>query len=283
MPARKDIDGSVSIPAFYGKELRWKREAAGLTLQATVKGSFYAVSYLSEIERGQRLMPLRLACHVDQLLKTDGYFERCCKDVQKARKGAHAGYFTEIAQLEGNAKEIESWNPLLIPGPLQLEPYIRTVIRASDPLATEELIAARVSARRERSWIHEDPKSPESWIVLHESILRQPILGHDEMAEQLAHIVDVAQQRRFITQILPCNAGAHPFMMGATWLFTFDDAPPLMYSEGMYSGQTVDDPGLVKDYAKAYGRLRATALSPEASLKMIGQAAEEYGNGKRPR
>jgi len=36
---RKDIDGSMSVPDFYGKELRWKREAAGLSLERLVEGS----------------------------------------------------------------------------------------------------------------------------------------------------------------------------------------------------------------------------------------------------
>ncbi|WP_312866473.1 helix-turn-helix domain-containing protein [Streptomyces boluensis] len=75
MGARKDIDGSASVPAFYGKELRFKREAAGRTLEQTVEGSFYGTSYLSEIERGQRRMPVDLARHVDRVLGTDGFFE----------------------------------------------------------------------------------------------------------------------------------------------------------------------------------------------------------------
>ena len=31
MPARKDPDASTSVPCFYGAELRYKREQAGLT------------------------------------------------------------------------------------------------------------------------------------------------------------------------------------------------------------------------------------------------------------
>ncbi|GGV52431.1 transcriptional regulator [Streptomyces longisporoflavus] len=283
MASRKDIDGSASVPAFYGKELRWKREAAGRTLAETVEGSYFGASYLSEIERGQRRMPVDLARHVDQLLKTDGFFERRCGDVQKARRSKHAEYFAHIVELEKRAKEIEEWNPTLIPGPLQLEPYIRAVIRAAHPWEAEESVKAKVEARRERAWLFEDPKGPECWAVLHESILRQPLVGEDAMAEQLAHIVAVAQHRRFIPQILPWNAGPHPFMMGTTWLMTFTDAPPLMYTEGMYSGQIIDEPELVGQYAGAYGRLRAAALPPKQSLKMIETAAEAYGNGKYER
>lgn len=283
MPAPKDIDGSASVPAFYGKELRWKREAAGLTLQEAVDGSFYGQSYLSEIERGTRRIPLDLARHLDRVLATDGFFERRCEDVRKARRGAHADYYADMVEHEERACEIEDWEPSLVPGPLQLEPYTRAVIRAAHPRETEEETSAKVAARRERAWLFEDPKGPESWLVLHEAVLCLPILGDAEMAEQLAHIVEVVQHRRLIPQIVPWEAGAHPFMMGTTRFLTFDDAPPLMYTEGMYSGHINDDPGTVKRYLKAYDRLRAVALSPETSLKMIEAAAEDYGNGKRPR
>ncbi|MFD7032062.1 helix-turn-helix transcriptional regulator [Streptomyces sp. NPDC059917] len=283
MAARKDLDGSASVPAFYGKELRWKREAVGLTLQQTVDGSFYGVSYLSEIERAQRRMPVDLARHVDRVLRTDGFFERRCEDVRKAKKAFHAPYFADAVDMETRARDIEEWCPMLIPGPLQLEPYIRKIIHAFNPLDDEEVVDGKVAARRDRAWVFEDADGPASWVVFHESVLRQPLVDDDAMAEQLAHVAAVARRRRFIPQILPCNAGAHPFMMGSAFLMSFSDAPPVMYTEGMYSGQIVDDPGTVVQYQQAYNRLRAAALPPEVSLKMIEAAAEDYGNGNHAR
>ncbi|GAA3235743.1 helix-turn-helix transcriptional regulator [Streptomyces lavendulae] len=280
---RKEIDGSASVPAFYGKELRWKREAAGLTLQQTVEGSFYGASYLSEIERGHRRMPADLARHVDQVLRTDGFFGRCCEDVRKAGAGLYAPYFADAVEMEANARDIEEWSPMLIPGPLQLEPYIREIIHAFNPWDDEEAVERKVVGRRARSWVFEEPEGPVSWVVFHESILRQPIVGDLLMAEQLAHVAAVARRRRFIPQILPCSAGAHPFMMGSTFLMSFSDAPPVMYTEGMYSGQIIDDPGIVTQYQQAYNRLRAAALPPEVSLRMIESAAEDYGNGTHAR
>ncbi|MFF4499455.1 Scr1 family TA system antitoxin-like transcriptional regulator [Streptomyces sp. NPDC001401] len=282
MARRKDIDGSMSVPTFYGKELRWKREAAGLSLEALLEGSFYGKTFLSDIERGERRMPIDLARHADRVLGTDGFFERHCEDVRKARKGAHAEYFVDVLEMEKRAQEIEEWDPSLIPGPLQLEPYIRAVVLAAHPTHTEAEVAAKVAARRERAWLFEDERAPETWLVLHESLLRNPIIAPDDMADQLAHIAEVARRRRSFPQILPRNSGAHPFMMGTARFMTFADAPPVMYTEGMYSGQLIDDPGLVRQYAKAYGRLRAAALPSEASLKLIEQAAEDYRNGKQP-
>ncbi|MBA9053279.1 helix-turn-helix domain-containing protein [Streptomyces murinus] len=283
MVRRKEIDGSLSVPCFYGKELRYKREQAGLSLEAFLEGSYYGKSYLSDIEHGQRRMPSALARHADQRLGTDGFFERNCKDVQKAGKDGHAEYFVDVLELEKQAVEIEEWEPLLIPGPLQLEPYMRALILAAYPRESEEVLAARVAARRARAWLFEDRDSPESWVVLHESVLWQPFLPPDEMAEQLAHVVEVMRKRRAFPQLVPQKSGPHPFMMGMSRFLAFNDAPPVMYTEGMYHGQLIDEPGLVRQYSKAYGRLRAAALDPETSLRLIERAAEDYRNGKHPR
>jgi DNA/RNA-binding domain of Phe-tRNA-synthetase-like protein len=43
----------------------------------------------------------------------------------------------------------------------------------------------------------------------------------------------------------------------------------LFYTEALHSGDTIDDIALVSAYRKSYDRLRAVALSPEASLAMI--------------
>lgn len=283
MAARKDIDGSASVPAFYGKELRWKREDAGLTLQQTVAGSFYGVSYLSEIERGQRRMPLDLARHVDAVLGTDGFFARRCEDVRKARTTLVAPYFQDAFEMESSARDIEEWNPMLIPGPLQLAPYIREIVHAFNPKDDPARVEEKVAVRRDRAWVFEEAEGPASWVILHESILRNPIVPDQVMAEQLEHIAAVARRRHYVPQILPWNAGAHPFMMGGTLFMTFSDAPPVMYTEGMYSGHLIDDPGIVEQYQQAYNRLRAAALPPKVSLKMIEDAAEDYGNGNHAR
>ncbi|MGW1772193.1 helix-turn-helix domain-containing protein [Streptomyces sp. NPDC002104] len=283
MAASEDLDGSASVSAFYGKELRWRRERAGLTLKQTVAGSFYGVSYLSEIERGQRTMPADLAQHVDRLLQTDGFFARGCEDVCKSRKNLVAPYFQDALEMEKRARDIEEWNPMLLPGPLQLEPYIRELVLTFNPTDDESEIARKVAMRRSRKWVFEDPDGPVSWVVLHESILRDPIVPDQIMAEQLDHIAAVARRRHYVPQILPWNAGAHPFMMGSTLLMRFSGAPPVMYTEGMYSGQLVDDPGIVEQYQQAYNRLRAAALPPKTSLKMIEDAAEDFANGSHAR
>jgi transcriptional regulator with XRE-family HTH domain len=282
---RKDIDGSTGVPTFYGKELRYQRELAGLTLQQLVEGSFYGQSHLSEIERGERRMPAELAEHVDKVLKTDGFFKRRCEDVRKARRTGHAEYFERVLEAEKYAETIEEWSPTVIPGLLQTEPYTRAVVQAAHPLGSDAEVDEKVNASVARACLFEggDRRTPEYWAILHESLLRHPILPPEAAADQLDRLAELSRSRRIVPQILPWNCGPHPLMPSTVMIMTFPDAPPLVYTEAQYSGDTIDDPALVKRYRKAYDRLRAVALPPEASLAMIEEAAEDYRNGKQPR
>ena len=279
----KDIDGSMSVPTFYGKELRWKREEAGLSLDAFLEGIFYGKTYLSDIERGERRMPLDLARHADRKLGTDGFFERNCESVRKARRAGHAEYFEKVLDAEKHATTIEEWCPMLLPGLLQTPAYARAVVLATHPLSLDEEVEEKVSARMTRAGLFEaDHHTPQYWVILHESLITDSILPPQEMAEQLDRIVELAKRRRITPQVLLRKCVAHPFMTGSAMIMTFPDAPPLFYTEALHSGDTVDDIALVHEYRGSYDRLRAVALSPEASLAMIKAAAEDYRNGEQP-
>ncbi|GAA2082457.1 helix-turn-helix transcriptional regulator [Streptomyces albiaxialis] len=283
MPGPKDIDGSAGVPTFYGKELRWKREQAGLTQQQLVEGSFYGATHLSEIERGERRMPRDLAEHVDRVLDTDGFFSRRCEDVRRARRVGHALYFERALEAEKRADSIEEWSPTLFPGLLQTEAYARAIVEAAHPMEHPDKVALKVDARLARAQIlNDDAERPEFWCILHESLLTQPVAPAPDMADQFEHLMELTLTRRVVPQIVPWNAGAHPFMMGMATVMSFPDAPPIVYTESLYSGETIDDPALVKRYRKAYDRLRAAALPPKASLALIQAAAEDYRNGKQP-
>ncbi|GGV89757.1 transcriptional regulator [Streptomyces gelaticus] len=283
MATCKEIDGSAGVPQFYGKELRFKREEAGLTLEKLSDGSFYGITYLSEIEHGHRRMPLDLAQHVDRVLKTDGFFGRRCEDVRKARRKGHAEYFERVLDAEKRAETIEQWSPTVFPGLLQTEPYARSLFRVERTPDLPEEIDVKVDARLARAQLFEkNHRTPQYWNILSESLLRLPIVPSQQMAEQLDHIAELTRRGRIFTQIIPWNAGAHPLMQGNALVLDFADAPPLAYTEGQHHGVTVDDPGLVKQYRRSYDLLRATALPPEVSLAMIEKAAEDYRNGVHP-
>ncbi|MEU9195191.1 helix-turn-helix domain-containing protein [Streptomyces hundungensis] len=281
MPSRKDTDASANVPSFYGAELRYKREAAGLTLEQLAEGSFRGVPFLSQIERGERRMPLDLAKHVDERLGTDGFFQRRCEDARRARQSGHAEYFADVAEMERGAETIEEWAPTVVPGLLQTQLYAAKVIQTGLPWLPQSTVEEQLRGRMDRTALWERENPPAFWAILHESLINKPLLPVLEMAEQLEHIVDVVTSARGILQVLPETVAGHPLMMGMVKFMTFPDAPPVAYTEGVHSGQLIDFPGLVKDYRRSYDLLRAAALPPEVSLSLLRGAAEDYRNGKR--
>ncbi|MFI1359570.1 helix-turn-helix domain-containing protein [Streptomyces sp. NPDC020898] len=280
MPARKEPDASANVPSFYGAELRYLRELAGLTLEQLAEGSWRGISLLSQIERGERLMPEDLARHVDAKLGTDGFFMRRCEDVSKAKRSGHAEYFADVLEMEQHAESIEDWAPMLVPGLLQTPAYARAITRAAMPRASDTDVEEKVQARMGRAVLFDSEKPPAFWAILDESLLHRRVLPDEGMAELLEHIATLVKRTYSITQIVPESAAAHPFMMGMTRMMAFPDAPPVVYTESLHSGQLIDYPALVKQYRESYDLLRAAAQPPEASLAMIETAAEDYRNGK---
>ncbi|GGX00931.1 helix-turn-helix domain-containing protein [Streptomyces noursei] len=281
MPPRKDADPSASVPCFYGAELRFLREQAGLTLEQLAEGSYRGIPLLSRIERGECGMPMDLAVHIDKRLDTNGFFERRCEAVAKARRAGHAEYFADALEMEQRAETIDEWAPMLVPGLLQTPAYTRAVVRAAMPRAADGDVEEKVTARMSRAAIFDAVAPPKLWAILDESLIRRPALPGEQMAELLEHIAKMVRATHAIFQILPESGGLHPLMTGEIRVMTFPDAPPVVYVESLHSGQLIDYPPLVKQYRESYDLLRAAALSPAASLSMIETAAGDYRNGKQ--
>lgn len=258
---------------MLGAELRHQREKANLSQEELGTRLFVSGSFIGQLEAGTRRMLPEYAQKIDEILKTDGYFARNCEAAAKSRYPDH---FAEAAEAEAQATSIKEYEPQLIPGLLQTEAYARCVFRAYEPTTTERVIDELVAARLERARILDDPTNPLLWVVLDEAVLRRVTGGPQVMAEALRHIASLARRRRIIMQVLPLDVGAHSSMEGSLKLLAFPDAPTLAYIQGLGTGQLLDDPATVNRHLLTYDLIRASALSPEASLALIESVAEDY-------
>ncbi|MGW8729307.1 helix-turn-helix domain-containing protein [Streptomyces sp. NPDC055808] len=270
----KDLNPWDSPRAFYGAELRGKREAAGLSQDELGALVFCSGAYIGQMENATRRPPKEMAKLLDAALHTDGILTRMCEAMEQASQ--HAEYFQLAAELESMASAIYHWTPMVVPGLLQTPAYTRALTRAGRPFASEEDVERNVSTRRERAKLLEGDAAPELWCILHESALRIPVGGADVMHEQLGHICELAGAGAVAVQVLPFCAGPLPLMHASVKVMTFTDAPPVVYLEAAHSGQLLDTPALVGSYIKAYDLARAVALSPDASLAMIQAAMEDF-------
>jgi len=259
---------------FFGTELKRRREDAGFTQVELGARVFVSGGYIGQFEQAIRKPQLDVAQRIDQLLQSGGFFERMWKKLIKEER--YAEYFTHAAELERLAVEICEFAPAVVPGLLQTAEYTRAIYLASNPLAADEYIEEMIRLRMDRAQLLKDATRPVYWVVLHETVLRVPVGDRATMARQLDHIAAMAHERKALVQVLPFEAGAHPQMGKMMTLMEFDDAPPTAYTEGVLSGNLLDDPAVVKRTHADYDLLRAAALSPEASLALIESAAEDY-------
>lgn len=96
------------------------------------------------------------------------------------------------------------------------------------------------------------------------------------MHEQLAHVLHMARTPHVLLQVLPFGQGEHPVMGGSLTLLGFERRPDVAYTEGSHSGELVEAPQEVAEYALAYDLLQAKALPPDQSLAMIRSTMEGY-------
>ncbi|MGW0562981.1 helix-turn-helix domain-containing protein [Streptomyces sp. NPDC003016] len=275
MPRPKGLDPSSSPRALLGAELRHAREKAGLTQEELGQPLFVSGSFIGQLEAGTRRMMPEYAVKIDEVLGTGGFFERNC---EASTKSKYPDHFAEAVEAEAMATVIKQYAPLLIPGLLQTKAYAKALCRAYRPTALDTEIDELVDARLHRARILDDPTTPLLWTVLDEATLRRPVGGSATMAEALGHVCQQIRRHRIIAQVLPFSAGAIAAIGGGIKLMHFPDAPPLAYIDGVGTGQLLDDPATVARHELTYDLLRASALSPEASLALLESAAEDYAH-----
>ncbi|WP_326581848.1 helix-turn-helix transcriptional regulator [Streptomyces sp. NBC_00487] len=279
MPGPKDLDPSSSPRALLGAELRHARERAGLSQDDLGQRLFVSGSFVGQLESAVRRLQPEIARLIDVALETGDFFSRNCKAASKSRYPEH---FAEAAEAEALATAIRQYTPMLIPGLLQTPAYARAVNRAYAPTAPEETIEGWVEGRIARTRLLDDPTKPLLWAVLDEAALRRETGGRAVMEEALTHVAGLARRSRVIVQVLPFSAGAHTAMEGALKLMDFDDAPPLVYFEGVRVGRLEDDPALVSQLRLTFELLAASALPPEKSLALIEALAQDYAHEEHP-
>ncbi|MET8613448.1 helix-turn-helix domain-containing protein [Streptomyces misionensis] len=259
---------------FFGAELKRRRENAALTQAELGARVFVSGGYIGQFEQAIRKPQLDVAQRIDEILQTDGFFERLWKKLIKEQP--YDAYFAHVVELERLATAIYQWAPSVVPGLLQTREYAQAMFLAGNPLAADEYIESLVNARVARTQVLKDAARPVYWALLHETALRITVGGPAVMARQLEHIAALARERKMVLQVLPFSAGAHPEMGKLMTLMEFEDAPPTVYTEGVSSGSLLDEPAVVKRKWSSYDLLRAAALSPEASLTLFDSAAEDY-------
>ncbi|MFC4514197.1 MULTISPECIES: helix-turn-helix domain-containing protein [Streptomyces] len=259
---------------YFGMEVRAWRTLKGMSQRELGKAAQYGQQYVAKVEAGERLASAEFARSCDAVFGTPETFARLRRRIVQ---GAFADWFEPFKKLERRATAILDFDSTFIMGLLQTKDYAHAIFRKAHPCDPLEVTAEKVARRINRQQVLQADNPPLLWVVLDESCLRRPIGSPRVMADQLAHLLDQSSPASTLTlQVLPFASGTPAWHMPFTILEFGTDESDVLYQEDMDTGQIVDDAEEVAHARLYFDRLRADALSPDASQALIRKVMEEW-------
>jgi transcriptional regulator with XRE-family HTH domain len=261
------IDPAANPLSFFASEMIRLRNAAGLSQSALAKLLNYSVSQVTKIETCQRIPKRELAQKLDEVLPSDGLF---CRLQPLVERSSVLPWFRDLFDVEGAATQICTYESYLVPGLFQTEAYARAAAEAVRPILTTEDADQAVAIKMTRQEILDRDTGPQVWAVLDESILHREVGSPAVMREQCQHLVKMHQRPRVVIQVIPNTFGLSCAFGKPFSLLSFPHQGALVYVEGLGSARYIREQDEVARYALTFDHLRASALSEDASAKLIG-------------
>ncbi|GGR85105.1 transcriptional regulator [Streptomyces humidus] len=178
-------------------------------------------------------------------------------------------YLDHIA-LEDDATYIREWQPVLVPGLLQIPAYTEENIAAGPDYVAPDLVADLLKVRQARQAKIEEGGATYA-AVLWEGVITHPLVSPEVHREQLSAILDVTKRKNVTVQVLPFSAGALAALTSAFSTFSFDAEPTVeaVTLENLRGTSVLEGPEDLAAYANAFDQLRSAAMGPDASAKLI--------------
>jgi hypothetical protein len=276
MPRNSSRSPENDPAALLGMELARVRIEAGHPVQAAfavVLG--YERTVISKAESGDRPpTDVVFAAWMDAcgIAGTErAMLERQLTLARNAR-GAIPGWFTWWIDVERQADSIRIWCPLVIPGLLQVEEYIRAVylLTGVDEDETDEKVAARI----ERQAILSGDDPVHLTVLIEESVLHRLIGTVEIMVKQLERLTVMSRRRNVTIQIVR-GPGAVPGLNGAFDIASGPGIPDTMRRDAV-EDQITDNRELVRRMAAIFEQIRGHALNVEDSRAATMEAINRW-------
>jgi Domain of unknown function (DUF5753)/Helix-turn-helix domain len=259
--------------ALLGLELRRVREAAGYASRDSFAAAIgFDRTVIGKAETGDRPpSPQVFPVWMDTCGVTGVEREMISRQWVVARHFAGIPvWFRPWIELEEAADSIRIWCPMLIPGLLQTEEYIRTLILLADvdEDEAEEMISGRL--KRQRILRGNDPA--HMTVLVDESVLYRLVGTPEIMRQQLDHLLALSRRRDITIQVVrgPVSlvgmAGAFDIASGA-------DFPDTMRRSAL-ADQITENREQVRQAAQVFEHIRGFGLNVDKSRAAITEAAE---------
>jgi transcriptional regulator with XRE-family HTH domain len=275
-------------------ELRRLREAAGLTHEHVAAELGWHRSKIGRIEGGA-FVRLSLT-DLRALLDLYGVTDTAERDalIAMAKQARERGWWYSYSDvlpnphstfigLEAEATSIRTYQAQLVPALLQTEDYTRAVLQATR-MTTRDTEETRrfLEARKARQELLTREPAAKLWVVLDEGVLRRRVGGPAVMRAQLERLQEASDLPHVTIQILADEAGEHAGLEGSFTIMAFvkQTDPDVVYLDAATGGIYLEKREDRERYTGVFDHVRASALSPKASLSLIERIAQALPNLK---
>ncbi|MFF7316814.1 helix-turn-helix domain-containing protein [Streptomyces albogriseolus] len=266
-------------------ELKKLREKSALTCAQVGQALDWSGSKVNRMETGSgRVQP----SDVDALCRFYGTSDELREFLKSlAREAKTRGWwqvhgagvpewFNIYIGLEQDASTLRQYQCEVLPGLMQTEAYARELHTTGAHMSAEDIDRA-VRVRLERQEMLTRPDAPEAWFVVNEGAVRNVIGDREIMREQLERILETTELPSVTLQVLPFDSGTYPTTGSFTMLgFPAPEDPDLVYRDGITDAVYLEGEHHVREYTRAFDGLRAAALSPQRSARLVQSVVKEY-------
>ena len=260
--------------ARFGRELSRLRRLHRFTQARLSSTVGVSQGHIGNIERGERTPDLRLVADLDRVLDAGGRLEKLWGQLTGDGEPV---WLDDLADIERDAVSIMASCDTVFPSLLQTETYARAAVTTFSPWLSQEEVKASVKARMARAQRFTTSATMYRAVIDVSVLNRRPGNDAAAMAEQLARVVELAEDGRISIQLV--DIGWHPGLVGTYTLLSPRAAPEVLYVESAHSGRVIDDIQAVQRFRVLLSDTQAVALSPEESLRLVREELEGLIHG----
>lgn len=187
----------------------------------------------------------------------------------RARSGP-PGWLAKWADIEARASLIRWFEPLLVPGLVQVESYARAVVAWKPESASAD---ANLQTRLARQVVL---GSAELRVVILGSVLSREVGDASVMCEQIEYLLAVGSRPSVMLQVMPDVPGVAGALGGAFAIATEGTTDVAAYTDSLVKGGVYTDPDVIARAVRVFDGLRADALPWAQTREFLEKAGERW-------
>ncbi|GGU91474.1 transcriptional regulator [Streptomyces cavourensis] len=258
---------------LVGKLLARFRTEAGMTQAELAQAAGVQEDTIASIEQGRRSLVPDLAETIDDLLETKGALSTAVDNMPEY--DLIPLWAEHYLNMEHEALALSWYDNQVIPGLLQTKAYADAVFRNRIPVYSPEEIETHTATRLQRQQILDRKKPPTISMVIWEPVLMMKLTSDEDHQEQLRHLYAMAQLPGVCLQVLPLDSRTHASLDDPFILLESPDHQHIAYTETQRGSHLISDRNEISILAQKYAMLRAHALTPFKTLRLLARLLGE--------